>query len=385
MEACRELTQGERMFCPNECNPDKCKDMKPNFENNDLDEPDEAFHRYEGVAIVTKVHSSDMLGSLKLNFCLLNAAYNRFVNYDIVVFTTMPWTEAEIEELQEVVPDSKLVVAIDGPTLQEHLADMTEDELIEIRERCDVKPDENLTWFHHCSEDREVTNVAYSWQAQFRSYYIWTHPALKQYKYMIWNDSDSLATQTWKRDPMKAMVDNDLTIMFDHYPAGKSRKFVEQELKKMMLSAYNRTFCRAALDDEDGVLKGVKCNRESDMPTIGQIHGFHHITNLDVYREPKHQDFLRQMTSVKKFSRVWDDQLAVTIPGIFGEPGKAWDHRLHNFTLMLRHNGKYDGHDFYSTRKYKNWWMKEDSGARNWTAGRVMCEKLIMTSRAGKW
>ena len=49
------------------------------------------FQRYEKVVIVTKVHWPEDVIMLQQSLCLVTAAYNRHVRYDIVVFTTLPW------------------------------------------------------------------------------------------------------------------------------------------------------------------------------------------------------------------------------------------------------------------------------------------------------
>ena len=47
------------------------------------------------------------------------------------------------------------------------------------------------------------------------------------------------------------------------------------------------------------------------------------------------------MVGERRFSRLWDDQIAVTLPAALGAPEKAWmyqDHGLENITLL--HKGK---------------------------------------------
>lgn len=180
--------------CEMECHPEYCKDMteKLKIEISRLEIPNPMYERYEGVVIVSKVlHAFDM-PILKQMFCLLSAAYNRHVNYDLVVFTTMPWTQEEIQELQASVAPAKLTVALEGPSLEEHLESMSLKEREFLNKRCNVTEGEKLTWFHHCSEKDShlYNNLGYSWQSEFRAYHIWNHEALKDYKYMFWIDSE---------------------------------------------------------------------------------------------------------------------------------------------------------------------------------------------------
>lgn len=202
-EACEAAGQSEPFQdtdemkpCPIECNPQFCKDMveKPILEIPVDDLPMPTFERYDGVVIATKVLWSNDKAMLKQMFCLLSAAYNRFVNYDLVVFTTLPWTVEEIEDLQMSVAPAKLKVVSEGPSLQEHIATMTEDEKSFLFHRCNVTKNEDITWFHRCHEEGShlINNLGYSWQSEFRAYHIWTHAAIQEYKYMMWIDSDAM-------------------------------------------------------------------------------------------------------------------------------------------------------------------------------------------------
>ena len=186
-EACEASSEDEPFQnsdkpCEIECNPKFCKDMKekPKLDITGMDMNDPPFQRYEGVVIVTKVLWSKDLPRLKQMFCLLNAAYNRHVHYDLLVFTTLPWSEREIKELQEIASPAKLTVALEGPSLEDHIANMTMDEVQFLEKRCNVTHGEKLTWFHRCAEENShlYNNLGYSWQAEFRAYHIWNHPAM---------------------------------------------------------------------------------------------------------------------------------------------------------------------------------------------------------------
>jgi hypothetical protein len=180
--------------CEIECNPKFCKTMieKPKLDITGLEIPDPMYERYEGVVIATKVLHPIDIPTLKQMFCLLNAAYNRHVNYDLLVFTTLPWTREQIQDLELSVAPAKLTVAVEGPSLEEHLASMTLQERDFLERRCNVTKGEKLTWFHRCTEENShlYNNLGYSWQSEFRAYHIWNHEALKPYKYMFWVDSE---------------------------------------------------------------------------------------------------------------------------------------------------------------------------------------------------
>jgi hypothetical protein len=343
-----------------------------------LNAHDPPFQIYDRVVITTKVHWYKSVGPLKRMLCLLTAAYNRFVNYDIVVFTTIPWTDEQVLDLARTVAPAKLTIAIDGPSLEEHLASMTKEEVTFLEKRCSVKPGEKLSWFHHCTEEEYGTkaNLGYSWQSEFRAYHIWKHEALENYKWMIWMDSDALCTKTWDKDPIKAMVENNLTAMYDNFPAGVTKGI---DLKEKMMEAYGYAIC-GIWENADGTWKTRRC-RDVDVAWVNHIHGFHHITNLDVYRSEKHMKWLKLMVGDYRFSRKWDDQLGVTIPAAFEAPERVWDLQKHNMTLMIRHNGQYDGKGSYvKVRSPEKWWVKEGRG--NWTAAKILCDDCLLPKKA---
>jgi hypothetical protein len=343
---------------------------KGSEESSFLDVHEPPFQRYPNVVITTKVHWSKNLKQLKRMLCTFNAAYNRFVNYDVLVFTTMPWSDEEVEELARVVAPAKLIVSIDAPPLEEQLASMTKEELDFLYERCNVKDNENITWFHHCTEKDYINpaNLAYAHQSEFRAYHIYNHPAMQDYKWMLWLDSDTLCSKTWESDPIQVMIENNLTVLYDNFPAGSTKGL---DLKAKMTKAYGRSIC-GIWETDDGHWFTRGC-RPEHVSWVVQIHGFHHITNLDVYRSERHQKFLQLMVSDYRFSRKWDDQLGVTIPAAFEAPERAWDLRKHNMTWMIRHNGEYDGKDAYKIKSWSKWWHTES----NWTSGKLLCDDCM--------
>ena len=364
--------------CEYECHPEICKDMKakPVHDVTNIDLPKEMpFTKYDGVVIVTKVLSTEGLNILIQMLCLFNAAYNRFVNYDIIVFTTIPFPPEDVRKVQEMAHPAKLQVVTEGKSLEEHLNEMTPEERQALNKRCRAKPNETLTWSHHCEEDHSehVSSLGYAWQAEFRSYHIWTHEAMKPYKYMMWLDADAMCTKTWDVDPMKMMIENDLVLLFDHFPGGYVRG---EMLKKKMMSSYNEVVCGVSLDEDKGILIKEKCEKEDQLPSIHQVYGFHHITNLDVYRKERHQRFLKELiTNEYKFSRLWDDQLAVTFPAVMEDPSRCWDYQSHGLNVSIHHNGRVDGKKHPKFLSYLNYWAND--GKYLWPAGRAMCDGLV--------
>ena len=206
-------------------------DHKANFpvkDDGDSNSNSTDFTRYDDVVIVTKVlWGKDLQKNLIPSLCYISHAYNDKRKYDIVVFTTLPWTDEQITELQAVVAPAKLTVALEAPPLEEQVAAMTKEEKDFLYKRCGVTEGTEISWFHYCTEPgtKHKNNLGYCWQAEFRSYHIWTHPAIMKvsvacprilsrppcifnlhllttsshlqfiidslkYKYMIWMDSE---------------------------------------------------------------------------------------------------------------------------------------------------------------------------------------------------
>ena len=129
-----------------------------------------------------------------------------------------------------------------------------------------------------------MINFYYS---QFRAYHIWTHPALRDYKYMIWLDADALCGRTWYRDPIHAMVQKDLILMFTtFYGTTKSEEF-----RTKLLNTYGEDLCSNGVRNGHMNPKRICTKWPMKFRSIG---GFFHVTNLDVYREDKHQKFLKE-------------------------------------------------------------------------------------------
>ena len=339
----------------------------------DIDVPTTPFVRYEKVVVATKLHSQDWLGQLMQMLCLFHAAYNRHVNYDIVVFTTLPWDDSTMQQVQAVVPHTKLIFQVEGPPLHEQIAALTPEARAQLMRRCNVSEGGNITWEHMCDHGSWVpqTRLNYAWQAEFRSYLIWTMPVLAPYKYMLWMDTDALCTKPWPRDPLQLMVERDLVLMFDNFPGGRTKN--PQILLKMYQS-YGRSICQMGLSDRGRFQTSDECKGEFRLP---QVHGFHHITNLDFYRNETNLRFLKSFVEPHRFSREWDDQMAVTLPAAVQAPKRVADYRLNGLNVSIFHNFEMDGKELmpHVNKGYVSYW--QNVARDNWESGRMMCDKFI--------
>lgn len=301
------------------------------------------FQKQDGVVVAVKIHGPAHAIQLKQSLCLFTAAYNHRVNYDIVVFTTLPLPDPDVREMQEIVHPASVSVYVDEKTLSDHLRGMNNEQRVDLLQRCNVTSTDELFWWTRCCEEGSTglcMPLSYTWQAEFRSKWLWKHPALAPYKYMFWYDSDAFATRAWTQDPIAAMVRNNLVMFFDHWPQGRASSL---ELRQRIFEAYGRIPCSMALNEhgtfamEYGNLTSCKgC-------AIKQIHGFFHITDLDFYRNAMNQHWFEHLIGDSKFSRKWDDQLAVTIPAIMAAPDRSMLMEKAGVVLDVWHNGLLDG------------------------------------------
>jgi len=338
-----------------------------------LEKPDTPFVKYDGVVMATKILRPKDLPMLKQMVCLFNAAYNRHVGYyDIIVFTTLPWTSQEIKEFEEFAAPANVTIVRDSPPLEDVLTSMTIEEVSFLKKRCGCAENETLSWHHYCTEEGgTTTNLGYSWQAEFRTYHIWKQPALAKYKYMIWMDSDALPTKNWDKDPMKVMIDNDLVVMFEHWPQGHANHDVVPKIIK----AYNQSLCVIKMAD-GGYFDTVASKNCDEQKWLLLIHGFHHITNLDFYRSERTMHFLKMMVEDYKFSRKFDDQMAVTLPAAMDAPKRAWDHTRNGLNLSLYHNNMIGEKHLRNHGGYRGMHWRENR--KKWFAGAAMCNQYIV-------
>jgi len=138
-------------------------------------------------------------------------------------------------------------------------------------------------------------------------------------------------------DPMKMMVENDLNLLFSGFPYGKATNV---KIKEKMEKAYNKSIC-VIYKSPEGSLNPHMCTDKSGF-LLKQIAGNHHISNLETYRKPVHQQFLKDFVGDYRFARQFDDQIAITIPALMEGRKKAWHERSHGLVLKISHHGMYD-------------------------------------------
>ncbi len=307
------------------------------------------FQRYDGVVIVSKVLWDKDIDEICQFICYISHAYNDHMHYDIIIFTTIPWSEKSIRMAQKAAGNStKLTVIVERPSLDERLENMSDEEVKYLRERCnETDPNRKLSWFHYCAEVGSKTNtvnLGYAWQSEFRSYHIWNHDALREYKYMMWFDTDCRLKETWTQDPMQMFIENNLTLMYNGFPYGQLE---DNLLRSKMRDVYNVTIC---YNDQSpaGHMYGKMCEKRGPVKMIA---GAHHITNLDDYRKEIHQKFLKLLVGDYPYMRKFDDQLAVTIVAVMerylrhqgGDMREnIWHQRRKNLTLNVYHHGMFD-------------------------------------------
>jgi hypothetical protein len=309
------------------------------------------FEKQVGGVIAMKIHGVNHVTSLRQSLCLLKYAYNERPNYDILVFSTLPVPQEDINSLQAIVAPAKFTLVVDNPGLHEMVHALKPERRDHLLKRCNATKVEELEFYTKCTEGDTFEKIAYTWQAEFRVLHIWKHPALAPYRYMLWIDSDGFCTKKWDKDPMAAMIRNDLALLFANFPQGSSKGFGFQE---RFVAAFNQTFCYVGLEDghlyaKSGICKKVK---------IPQVHGFLHVTNLDFYRSEPVMHWARTLIGDTKFSRMYDDQLGVTMPAAVLAPNRSWYMVEHGINLEVYHNGKLDGKRFSGAGGFVKWWRR---------------------------
>jgi hypothetical protein len=306
------------------------------------------FEKQDGVVIVTKIHGTHQLHLLNQALCLLHYAYNRRPQYDIVVFTTDPISEGDMDNLRTLIHPVHVSFVVDNRGLQEEIAALSLVRYQNFLRACKVDNPHNLTWWSECPG-----RIAYNWQAEFRSWHIWKHPALAPYQFMIWLDSDSFCTREWTVDPIQVMIENDLVILFDNWPEGTHGG---ADVKQRIWNAFGVNICTLQLEDGHFVseLRSTACRGGP----VGDIHGFFHITNLDFYRSDFVQKWAEIWIGDDFLQRRYDDQFAVTAPAAILAPEKAWDMRGNNIHLDVFHNFALDGKHREQVGGFLKYWRE---------------------------
>ena len=309
--------------------------------------------------IVTKIQGSEReIDSARQMLCLLTKAYNNRVNHDIVVFTSEAINATQIESLQNIVHPAKLTVAVDNPGLHQMVDELSPARKKHLLDRCNVTKTSELSWRTKCWEEgsNQKTHemIAYNWQAEFRSLWMWTHPLLAPYKYMMWVDSDAFCTRIWNQDPFAAMERHDLALLFDHFPMGQARGY---EFPRLTKRVFDRVICSIKL--VNGTLQAFdgKCqNRRKAM--LPNVHGFFHVTSLDFFRSEPVMTWNKAMIGDTKFSRLFDDQIGITIPSAVLASNRSRDMAGMGIYPRVYHNYFLDGKGNNWRGNFKKWWEK---------------------------
>lgn len=321
------------------------------------------FERQEGVVIVTKIHDKAYIPMLEQMLCLLHHAYNHRVHYDIVVFTTEFIDPSLAVNLTHTVAPAKLTVVKDNRGLQEEIANLTPERRRQFIKDCNLKDESssaeeilaNLTWWSECPR-----RLAYNWQAEFRSWHIWNHPALAPYHWMMWLDADAFCAKKWERDPVAIALQHNTTILYDNFPQGSAGG---REIQQRIQTAFGNStaLCNVKLSPLGHFVRQVneECigQVENDKNNIPLIHGFFHITNMDFYRN--HLYWAEALIGNGFLQRRFDDQIAVTVPAAFLTPHQSWLLRGVGIELGVHHNGKLDGFSKTPGGGFKRWWLKK--------------------------
>jgi hypothetical protein len=308
------------------------------------------------VAIVTKIQGINTFASLKQSLCLLTYAYNQRVKYDVVVFSATEVSEEQLDEARAIIAPAKLIFVVDNPGIQVMVDELPDDRKQHLLDRCNVTDSSQLEWTTRCEEKSSsgttVMPIAYNWQAEFRSLHVWKHPALAKYRYMIWTDTDSFCTKVWKEDPIATMRRNDLVILFSQFPAGRANGL---EWIPKINKAFGKNICEISM--RNGTLHAFegRCNRAR---FLRQIYGFFHVTDLDFYRSDKVIAWQKIMIGDSKFSRLYDDQVAVTIPAAILAGNRSWHMRYFGVNLSIAHNFRMDGRKDEKIGSFKNFWKQ---------------------------
>ena len=313
------------------------------------------FERQEGVVIVTKIQGPAYFKLLEQSLCLLHYAYNQRVLYDIVVFITVPITQEQETRVKALVAPANLTLVVDNRGLQEEINALSPIRREKFLERCGNIPQENITWGTYCSNTMSPdSRLSYNWQAEFRSLHIWRHPALEGYRTMLWLDADGFATKVWEQDPVARFLQNDLVILFDNFPQGRTTAGTTV-FQDRIWNSFNKTICHNGL--RDGHLEthlGGKddCRRAQ----VRLIHGFFHITNLDWFRQDVVMNFFENWIGDCFLCREFDDQGAVTIPPSVLAPNRSWDMYENGIQLDVYHNRLLDGKSARRRALFKRYW-----------------------------
>eukprot|EP00934_Nitzschia_sp_Nitz4_P002833 Nitzschia sp. Nitz4//scaffold125_size66327//39968//41549//NITZ4_006133-RA/size66327-augustus-gene-0.8-mRNA-1//-1//CDS//3329534619//2823//frame0 len=322
--------------------------------------------------IVTKIQGSNTVKQLNQSLCLLTAAYNCKVNYDIVVFTATAISEQEEEGLKTLAAPANLTVVVDNPGLHAMVDALPEDRKQALLARCDANKTADLQWTTKCTETTSSHTtympIQYNWQAEFRSLHIWNHPAIAKYRYMLWMDSDGMCSLKWKRDPVALVKQNNLALLFDHFPVGRANG---EEFVHKTREAFGYPICEIVMRNGTLQARTGKCKHAKH---LRQIYGFFHVTDLSFYRSDPVMKWLRILIGDAKFSRQFDDQVAVTIPAAALASNRSWHMPHFGLRMGVVHNNRLDGRADQKLGQFQLYWKKQ--GKELFPEGDAQCNVI---------
>lgn len=164
-------------------------------------------------------------------------------------------------------------------------------------------------------------------------------------------DTDAFATKVWKQDPIATMRRYDLALLFDHFPQGTAKG---TEYPYRFQEAFNKTIC--SIDMKWGMLTYGEGKCLGKSVRIKQVHGFFHVSDLDFYRSEPVKHWSRVFIGDTKFSRFYDDQIAVTVPAAVLAGNRSWDMRRHGVRLDVFHNFLLDGYRERAVGGFVKYW-----------------------------
>jgi len=377
-------------------------------------------NKIKDTVIVTKIQGPAYLQSLRQMLCLLHYAYNSRTKHDIVVFTSEPITlltdyddddiiiadeendaekkskdsktndnkrnninknKREIRKLQSLFADEGITfrIVVDNPGLHTMVRSLSPKRRQQLLQRCGSSNVDELSWYSMCTEQRSTTTLkerlAYNWQAEFRALHLWNHPAIEQYDYMMWIDADVFCTQKWTSDPVAVLKRYNLTLLFDHFPQGAARGY---EFPSLTQQVFNKTICDVELKNDTLSAKEGKCLGKKGT-RIHQVHGFFHVAKLDFFRSTKVTEWNSAMIGYDndngkggdaedkdddddpgyyRFSRLFDDQIGLTIPAAVLAGETSRDMKSMGVKLRVMHNYVLDGFMADWRGYFVPWWRR---------------------------
>jgi hypothetical protein len=132
-----------------------------------------------------------------------------------------------------------------------------------------------------------------------------------------------------------------------------------KDIQQRIYDVFNTTICNMSLSQPDQQHLSVDVGPDCWDIKPRTVHGFFHLTNLDFYRSDMSMTWSRSLIGDCFLCRLYDDQIAVTIPPVMMTPTKAWDMRGNGLTLGVYHNYFIDGKPKEKTFGFKRLWEKK--------------------------